>query len=135
MPLSSIDAPPLVERRVGPPACREAAALVPSRSAVRALRRFLNARRDGWVVDARLAQAARIAAEEARCCGLPAERMLAALERTWWALDEVRALPAIEARESWSRLVSLSIRAYHAPRRSGGPAPDSTGGDHAQTAA
>jgi hypothetical protein len=122
MPHASPDtARALVERRVGPPARRAAAAAVPSRSAVRALRQFLHARRDGWVVEPRLARAARLVAGEARRCGLPPERMLVALKRTWWALDAVRALPGLEGQEWLSRLVSLSIRAYYEPGRGGGP--------------
>ena len=64
------------ERRVGPPARRIAAAAVPSRSAVRAVRQFLHAQRDGWVLETRLMLAACIVAGEARRCGLPPDRML-----------------------------------------------------------
>ena len=125
----------LVERRVGPPAKRDAAAAVPSRSAVRPLRQFLNARRDGWVLETRLTRAADMVAAEACGCGLPAERMLVALKRTWWALDEVHGLQRIEAQEWLSRLVSLSIRAYYAPQRSDGPPTSVREGDRARTVA
>ena len=109
-----------VERRVGPPARRTAAAGLPSRSAVRALRQFLHAQRDGWVLETRLMLAACIVAAEARRCGLPPERMLVALKRCWWRLDEVRRLPAIDAQGLLDRLVSLGIRAYYEPRRGDG---------------
>ena len=59
--------------------------------------------------------AACIVAGEARRCGLPPERMLVALKRTWWALEEVRDLPFLDAQQLLSRLVSLSIRAYYEP--------------------
>jgi hypothetical protein len=124
----------LVERRLGPPARRLAAAAVPSRSAVRALRQFLHAQRDGWVLETRLMLAACIVAAEARRCGLPPERMLVALKRAWWALAEVRCLPGLEAQAWLSRLVSLSIRAYYEPPRGGGPPTGSVGGDGARTA-
>ena len=124
-----------VERRLGSPARRAAAAAVPSRSAVRALRQFLNARRDGWTLETRLMLAACIVAGEARRCGLPVERMLVALKRTWWALDEVRRLPPLDAQALLSRLVSLGIRAYYEPRRDGGPRTSPGRGDDAGAAA
>lgn len=127
-------APP-TERRVGPPARRAAAAAVPSRSAVRALRQFLNARRDGWVLETRLMLAACMLASEARRCGLPPERMLVALKRTWHGLDEARRLPPLDAQELLSRLVSLTIRAYYEPRPGGGPPTSSGRGDDARSAA
>jgi hypothetical protein len=121
-----------VERRLGPPARRAAAAAVPSRSVVRALRQFLHAQRDGWVLETRLMLAACLMAGEARRCGLPPERMLVVLKRTWWTLDELRRLPRIEAQEWLSRLVSLSIRAYYEPRRGAVPRLGSHGGDGAR---
>lgn len=126
---------PPTDRRIGPPARRAAAAAVPSRSAVRALRQFLNARRDGWVLETRLMLAACMLASEARRCGLPPERMLVALKRTWRSLDEVRRLPALDAQELLGRLVSLTIRAYYEPPRGGGAAVGSRTGDgeHAGT--
>ena len=122
------------ERRVGPPARRAAAAAVPSRSAVRALRQFLNGRRDGWVLETRLMLAACMFASEARRCGLPPERMLVALKRTWRALAEVRRLPTLDAQESLSRLVSLSIRAYYEPTRCAATSGGAAAGDGTRTA-
>jgi hypothetical protein len=124
-----------VERRVGPPHLRAAAATVPSRAAVRALRQFLTAQRDGWTLESRLTWAACSVASEARRCGLPAERMLVALKDTWWALDEVHKLQRIDARDWLGRLVTLSIRAYYEPRRSGGASTASGGGTGARTVA
>lgn len=125
---------PPADRRIGPPARRAAAAAVPSRSAVRALRQFLNARRDGWVLETRLLLAACMLASEARRCGLPPERMLVVLKRTWRALDEVRRLPPLDAQELLSRLVSLAIQAYYEPRREGGAAAGGPGGEGARAA-
>lgn len=122
------------ERRVGPPERRAAAAALPSRSAVRALRQFLNARRDGWVLETRLMLAACMLASEARRCGLPPERMLVALKRTWRALDEVRHLPALDAQAALSRLVTLTIQAYYEPRRADGAPEGAHGGDGARAA-
>ncbi|HYF24430.1 MAG TPA: hypothetical protein VD931_01685 [Baekduia sp.] len=89
-----------------------------SRSSVRALRQFLHAYREGWVLETRLAAAARMAAD-ARQRGLAAERMLVAIKGAWSALEEVHRLPLLEAGELLSRLVALSIRAYFAA----GPVP------------
>lgn len=123
-----------VERRVGPPARRAAAAAVPSRSAVRALRQFLNARRDGWVLETRLMLAACMLAGEARRCGLPPERMLVALKRTWRSLDEVRRLPPTDAQDLLGRVVTLSIRAYYEPAHAAGTPSGVAGGDRARDA-
>ena len=105
----------LVERRVGPPAKRDAAAAVPSRSAVRPLRQFLNARRDGWVLETRLTRAADMVAAEACGCGLPAERMLVALKHEWRGVSAVCDQGSHHAAlELQARLVSLCIRDYYA---------------------
>ena len=112
---------PNTERRVGSVARRAAAAAVPSRSAVRVLRQFLNARREGWVLERRLEAAARMVATEARACDLPPERMIVALKRTWRTLDEAIRLPMPEADALLSRLVALAIRAYYEPTRGGTP--------------
>jgi hypothetical protein len=120
--------------RVGPPAWRAAAAAVPSRSAVRTMRRFLHAQRDGMVMENLLTSAAGLVSGEARRCALPAERMLVALKRVWWDLDEAHSLPRLEAQEWLNRLVTLSIRAYYEPGRVAGP-PDGAGrGNGARTA-
>ena len=103
------------DRRLGPPSRRAAAAAVPSRSTVRALRQFLTGGGDEWVLETRLMLAACMLASEARRCGLPPERMIVALKRTWRGLDEVRRLPAPDAQALLSRVVSLSIRAYYEP--------------------
>ncbi len=69
------------------------------------------------MLESRLATAARMAAEDARQQGLPPERMLVALKRSWGALDEALGLPMPESQELLSRLVTLSIRAYYRPGR------------------
>ncbi len=86
-----------------------------SRSAVRALRQFLNAHREGWRLERRLATAARMAAEDARQQGLPPERMLVVLKGAWGALGEVHRLPPLDARDLLSELVTLTIHAYYEP--------------------
>ena len=84
-----------------------------SRSTVMTVRRVLNARRDGWLLDERLATAARMAAEDAQRLGLDAAGMLVALERERAALDEVRQLSVFDAEPLRNRLVTLSIRAFY----------------------
>jgi hypothetical protein len=91
----------------------ETAAL--SRSTLMTVRRVLHAYREGWLLEERLAAAARMAAEDARHRGVPAERMLVALKREWGALQEVRLMSARDAQDLLSRLVTLSIRAYYRP--------------------
>jgi hypothetical protein len=94
------------------------AGAVLSRSTLMTLRRVLHAYREGWLLEERLAWAARMAAEDARLGGVTAERMLVALKREWAALDDVRNLAALDARALLSRLVTLSIRAYYTRGRS-----------------
>jgi hypothetical protein len=91
-----------------------AAGAVVSRSALMTLRRVLHAYREGWLLEGRLAAAARMVAEDARQHGLGAAPTLVALERAWAGLAEVRGLPAGEARALCDRLVTLGIRAYYA---------------------
>ncbi len=86
-----------------------------SRSTVMTVRRVLHAYREGWLVEKRLAAAARMAAQDGRLRGVPAERMLVALKHEWGALDEVRRMSALDAQDLLSRLVSLSIRSYYEP--------------------
>ena len=86
-----------------------------SRSTLMTVRRVLHAHREGWLLAERLAAAARMAAEDARHRAVPAERMLVALKREWVALEEVRRMCALDARELLDRMVTLSIRAYYAP--------------------
>ena len=95
---------------------RPGAAAVLSRSTLMMLRRVLHAYREGWVLDDRLAAAARMVAEDARQGGLAAERMLVALKRAWAGLDDVRRLCVVGAGELLARLVTLCIRAYYAPQ-------------------
>ncbi len=97
-----------------------AAGAVVSRSALMTLRRVLHAYRDGWLLEDRLAAAARMVAEDARQHGLGAAPMLVALKRAWAGLTEVRGLPARETRALRDRLVTLSIRAYYAPGQTPG---------------
>ena len=86
-----------------------------SRSTLMIVRRMLHTYREGWLLEERVSAAARMVAEDARHGTIPAERMLVALKREWGALDEVRRMPARDARDLLSRLVTLSIRAYYEP--------------------
>jgi hypothetical protein len=87
----------------------------PSRTTLMTIRRVLHAYREGWLLEGRLAAAARMAAEDARQHGLTAERMLIALKREWTAMEEARRLPAIDAGNLLSALISLTIKAYYDP--------------------
>jgi hypothetical protein len=91
-----------------------------SRSTLMMIRRVLHAYREGWLLEERLAAAARMVAEDARLHGLPAARMLVVLKREWAALDDVRQLAGLGAQELLSRLVLLSIPAYYARERPAG---------------
>lgn len=98
----------------GDPSAGGAAAVL-SRSTLMTVRRVLHAYREGWLLQGRLAAAARMAAEDARRRGVSAERILVALKREWWELGEVRHMSTGDARGLLSRLVSLSISAYYEP--------------------
>jgi hypothetical protein len=108
-----------------------------SRSTLMTVRRVLHAYREGWLLEARLAAAARMIAEDARQRDVPAERMLVALKREWGALEEVRRMSPLDARELLDQLVTLGVRAYYdaaQPRRlAAAPAVSRPGG--ARTAA
>ena len=99
----------------------------PSRTTLMTIRRVLHAYREGWLLEGRLAAAARMAAEDARQHGLSAERMLVALKQEWNGLEEARRLPALDARDLLSALISLTIRAYYDPI-AGGRRADSANG-------
>ena len=58
-------------------------AAVLSRTTLMTVRRVLHAYREGWLLEERLVAAARMAAEDARLRGVPAERMLVALKRDY----------------------------------------------------
>jgi len=99
----------------------------PSRTTLMTIRRVLHAYREGWLLEGRLAAAARMAAEDARQHGLTAERMLIALKQEWTAMEEARRLPAIDAGNLLSALISLTIKAYYDPM--GGGRLAASGGD------
>jgi hypothetical protein len=87
-----------------------------SASTLLAVRRLLQALRDGWLADSLVADVARAIAEDAHRRGVRAEQMLIALKETWAVLGEVRE-PAgtAERRRLLSRLVTLAIYyEYHA---------------------
>jgi hypothetical protein len=96
-------------------------AAVPSRSALEALHSALQAtlageRTPGAPSDD-LQRAVCAICEEAHGAGLPAERMLALFKAALHASPEVRRLNDRRARdELLSRVVSLCIREYYAPR-------------------
>ena len=91
------------------------ARVAPSRTTLMTIRRVLHAFREGWLLEGRLAAAARMAAEDARQAGLSAERMLIALKQEWNAMEEARRLPVLDARDLLSALISLTIEAYYDP--------------------
>src|SRR5215208_1716794 len=64
-----------------------------SRSTTVALLRVINALRDGWFLEKRLRDVARMIAHDARAHGLRAEQMLIALKRDWPKLLERRRVP------------------------------------------
>ena len=84
-----------------------------SRSALMAVRRVLHAYREGWLLDDRLAAAARMIADDAQREGLPAARMIVLLKQAWTALDEVRWGAPVELQQLLSRLLTLSIASYY----------------------
>ena len=89
-----------------------------SASAAVALWRVLNAMRDGWFLEKRLRDVARMIAEDARARGLRAEQMLVALKRDWPRLLESRRLPDdASVRVLAERLVSFCIHEYYAVSR------------------
>ena len=112
--------------------------VVLSRSTLMTVRRVLHALREGWMLEERLASAARMAADDAHRSRGGAAAMLVALKHEWAALEEVRRLPSLDTRDVLARLVTLSICAYYsrAPfaRRAGRPT-EHTDRGHAHTAA
>lgn len=86
-----------------------------SASATVALWRVLNALRDGWFLEKRLRDVARMIADDARARGLRAEQMLVAIKRDWPKVLESRRLPAEgEVLVLADRLVSFCIHEYYA---------------------
>ena len=88
---------------------------VMSRSTAMAVRRALHALRDGWHLEGRLRDAARMVAEDARRHGLRAEEMLVALEREWGELARTRVARVTgDVRRFAERLVTLCIHEFYA---------------------
>ena len=85
-----------------------------SPSTLLAVRRLLQALRDGWLADSLVSGVARAISEDAHRRGVRAEQMLIALKETWAVLGEVRE-PAgtAERRRLLSRLVTLAIDEYY----------------------
>ena len=86
-----------------------------SESATVGIWRVLNAMRDGWFLEKRLREVARMIAADARARGLRAEQMLVAIKRDWPKLLEHRRVPG-EAELSMlcERLVTFCIVEYYA---------------------
>ena len=77
--------------------------------------RVLNAMRDGWFLEKRLRDVARMIAADARARGLRAEQMLVALKRDWPKLLEHRRVPGeAELGLLCERLVTFCIVEYYA---------------------
>ena len=88
---------------------------VVSASATVGIWRVLNAMRDGWFLEKRLREVARMIAADARARGLRAEQMLIALKRDWPKLLEHRRVPGeAELGMLCERLVSFCIIEYYA---------------------
>ena len=86
-----------------------------SPSATVGLWRVLNALRDGWFLEKRLRDVARMIAADARAKGLRAEQMIVALKRDWPKLLERRRVPGEgELLMLSERLVSFCIVEYYA---------------------
>lgn len=86
-----------------------------SASATVGLWRVINAMRDGWYLEKRLREVARMIAGDARARGLRAEQMLVALKRDWPKLLERRRVPAeAELHMLCERLVTFCIVEYYA---------------------
>jgi hypothetical protein len=86
-----------------------------SPSAKVGLWRVLNALRDGWFLEKRLHDVARMIATDARARGLRAEQMIIALKRDWPKLLERRRVPGEgELHMLSERLVSFCILEYYA---------------------
>ena len=77
-------------------AAQAARGAVLTRSATSALCRVLNAMRDGWFLEKRLRQVARMIADEAHHQRLDADQMLTALREEWPRLLASRRLPGDE---------------------------------------
>jgi hypothetical protein len=78
------------------------------------LRSLPTALAEQWIHGGLIAAAARMAAEDARRCALPFERVLITLKREWSSLAEVRQLPIPDARDLLNELVTACIKAYYA---------------------
>ena len=86
-----------------------------SPSATVGLWRVLNALREGWFLEKRLRDVARMIAADARSRGLRAEQMLVALKRDWPKLLERRRVPGeAELGMLCERLVTFCIVEYYA---------------------
>ena len=89
-----------------------------SRSTAMAVRRALHALLDGWHLEGRLRQAARMVVEDAQRHGLRAEEMLVALKREWSGLVRTRAARATgDLHDFAQRLVTLCIHEFYAASR------------------
>src|SRR5687767_13141359 len=87
-----------------------------SLSTGRALRRLLSAFRDGWLVEARLAEAARMVAEDAHRRGLRAEQMVVAIKEAWSDLPEARgAAQVVDVQRLLSQVVTRCIHEFYEP--------------------
>lgn len=93
-----------------------------SRSTTVALWRVLNALRDGWFLEDRLRNVARMIVADARPHGLRAEELLIALKREWPRLVECRRAPnEVQLRMLAERLVTFCIHEFYAgPRAANG---------------
>jgi hypothetical protein len=85
-----------------------------SQSTTTAMRRVLNAYREGWMLDGRMRDTARLVAEDAHRRGLDAVRTIIAVRGAWVQLEELRrVVPDEDARDLLSRLISCTIEEFY----------------------
>jgi hypothetical protein len=84
-----------------------------SLSATTAMRRLLTTFREGWVLDGRVRDTARLLAEDAQRGGLDAVRMIVAVRAGWAQLDELRHVGPDDARALLTRLISCAIEEFY----------------------
>ena len=87
-----------------------------SLSTTTAMRRMLTAFREGWTIDGRVRETARLIAEDSRRGGLDAAHMIIAVRAVWMQLDELRRItPDDNSRALSGRLISCAIEEFYSP--------------------
>jgi len=84
-----------------------------SRSTLALLRRVLHARREGWLLEDRLAQAAGAAVADARRQRTPAVQLAVALRRAWADVPDLSCVDPQGARDLLNHLVTACVHSYY----------------------